>query len=162
MTVTSPGILDLGGFDNTMASIAASTGTITDSSAPGSGGILRVNSAAITIAGLITGSVGIQYANNNGTNAFGSNTANNYTGGTYLGTGGSTANSARYQLGTAIVGNGVGVGLTSGIFGIGAINVGRTTTDAGQIYANSTGTINNPITYNSVTGAGCRWRRACR
>jgi len=152
LTVTTPGVLDLGGFNNTIASLAASTGTITDGSPAGSGGILQITGSTTTaIAATVTGSVGFQYQNGNGSNALFSNTSNTYSGGTYLGLGTSLA---RYiPAASTTVGNGAGVSLTAGIFGTGPIYLGRTTSDQGQIYlSNANVTINNPITYNSVLG----------
>jgi len=153
LTVTSPGTFDLAGNNITIATLAASTGTITDSSSAGSGGLLKVNTSITTaITGLVSGSVAVQYSNGNGSNAFSSNAANTYSGGTYLGMGNTTAASARYGASSVTIGNGVGGALTSGIFGTGPIFIGKTTTDAGQIYVSGASTINNPVTYNSVLG----------
>ena len=152
-SVATGATLDLGGFSNTIKSLSTATGTITDSSSPGSGGTLRISTAlAATTSQLFTGSLGLQIYGA-GTVHVLNNSANTFSGGTILGNG-SGSTQTREILNGVTVGAGTPGALTGGIYGKGAITIGAVTTDLSQIMFQNPNpcTINNAIVVNSALG----------
>jgi hypothetical protein len=154
MNISTGATLDLGGFNNSISSLATATGTITDSSIAGSGGILRILTAmpAATTAQLLTGSVGLQIFGGNTTTSILTNTANTYSGGTIVGNGSGTISTRLFA--TGIIGSGSPGAVTNGIYGKGTITIGAVTTDRSQFYFVGAATINNNIIVNSANGTG--------
>ena len=149
-SVAAGATLDLGGFNNTISSLSTTaTGTITDSSAPGSGGTLRITSMGSTPQSF-TGSLGLQLVAISQNVAL-TATGNTFSGGTTFGIGSGGANT-RFLLGNTTIGSGTPGALTSGYFGIGAITLGVNATDRPQIMFQSASTINNAIVVNSALG----------
>jgi fibronectin-binding autotransporter adhesin len=152
-SVAASATLDLGGFNNTIKSLATDTGTITDSSGAGLGGTLKI--ATVMPAGpsaqFFTGSMGLQLFGGNTVNTILSNTANNYSGGTILGNG-SGSTSTRILLGAGTLGAGAPGAVTSGLFGTGPITIGAAATDKSQLYFSGAITINNAIVVNTEAG----------
>jgi autotransporter-associated beta strand protein len=154
ISVASGATLDLGGFNYTMASsgLSAIAGTVTDSSAPGSGGRLIISTALPGVATpqLFTGSLGLQIFGGGNTAILG-NANSTYSGGTIFGANSTTA--TRF-LGSGTIGTGTPGALTSGIFGTGTITMGLATTDKAQFYASGALTINNALIVNTNIGDG--------
>ena len=152
-SVAASATLDLGGFNNTIKSLATDTGTITDSSGAGLGGTLRIATAmpAGPSAQLFTGSLGLQFYGGNTGNTILSNTANTYSGGTILGNG-SGSTGTRILLGAGTLGAGSPGAVTSGLFGTGPITIGAAATDKSQLYFSGAITINNAIVVNTEAG----------
>jgi fibronectin-binding autotransporter adhesin len=158
VSVAAGATLDLGGFNNTIKSLSTATGTITDSSGAGSGGILKIATAmpASLSSQSFTGSMGLQFFGGSTANTILSNTANTYSGGTILGNG-SGNTGTRLLLGGGTLGAGSPGAVTSGIFGTGAITIGAATTDRSQLYFSGGLTINNAIVVNSTLGDGTQF-----
>jgi len=152
MSVAAGATLDLGGFNNTISSLSTATGTITDSSSAGSGGILKIATAmpGTASAQLFTGSLGLQFYGGGTVNTVLTNTANTYSGGTILGLG--SGSTVTRILTASNIGSGTGGNVTSGIFGTGAITIGASATDNSQLYLFNGVTINNNIVVNTSRG----------
>lgn len=154
VSIATGATIDLGGFNNTISSLSTSTGTITDSSSAGNGGILKIATAmpSATTPQLLTGSVGLQIFGGNTLTSILTNTANTYSGGTIVGNGSGTIVTRLFAAG--IIGSGSPSVVTNGIYGTGTITIGAATTDRSQFYFVNTTTINNNIIVNSATGTG--------
>jgi autotransporter-associated beta strand protein len=155
LSVSSGATVDLSGFNNTIVRLSTNDnpGTITDSSAPGSGGILRIATSmpGTLNSNVFTGSLGLQLFGGNTVNTLLSTTTNTYSGGTIFGNGtGST--STRVLLGGGTLGAGAPGAITSGLFGTGPITMGVSTTDQVQLYFGSALTVNYDIVVNSARG----------
>ena len=152
-TVVAGATLDLGGFNNTISRLSTNNngGVITDSSAPGSGGTLRIATAmpATLNSNVFTGSLGLQFYGGSGNTILG-NTSNTYSGGTTLGIGTGTTLTRPFISGT--IGAGAPGAVTSGYFGKGPITFGASATDRAQFYFTGAATINNAIVVNSSQG----------
>ena len=150
-SVAAGAILDLGGFNNTIKSLATATGTITNSAGNAT---LKISTAmAAATAQLFTGSMGVQFFGQNNAGTILTNSANTYSGGTILGIGTGIA-VTRVNLSGSTIGAGSPGTLTSGVFGTGAITIGAAATDFSQIFFGSpASTINNAIVVNTAQGA---------
>ena len=153
-SVAAGATLDLGGYNNTIKSLGVdtATSTITDSSATGSGGTLKVSTAlgGTACAQLFTGSLGLQIFGGGNTSILG-NANSTYSGGTLYGANGST--STRW-LSSGVIGTLTSGTVSKGIFGIGPITIGSATTDKAQFYFTGATTINNAIVMNTAFGDG--------
>ena len=147
-TVGSGAVLDLVGFNNTISNLStASAGTITDSSAAGSGGTLKVSTALSgTLTNLFTGSLGLNFVGN----SILGNANNTYSGGTIYG---ASATASRW-IGSGTIGTMTAGNVTRGILGTGAITFGLAATDKAQFYTGGATTINNAIVVNTAAGDG--------
>jgi fibronectin-binding autotransporter adhesin len=148
-SVAAGATLDLGGFNNTISSLSTATGTITDSSAAGSGGTLKITTMAQT-AQLFTGSLALQWNAGQINSTILTDTANTFSGG--ITAGGSTGINNRFLLSGGTIGSGTPGALTSGVWGTGAVTLGTATTEYSQIMFNGGTTINNAIVVNSALG----------
>ena len=163
-SVAAGAMLDLGGFNSTITRLSTNNngGTITDSSAPGGGGILRI---AATMPGTLnsnvfTGSMGLQVFGGNTVNTILNTTTNTYSGGTILGD--SAITLTRVLLNGGTLGAGAPGALTSGLFGTGAITIGTATNHLSQLYFALPITVNYNIMVNSAQGLGSTERGAFR
>jgi len=155
LNVSSGASVDLSGFNNTIARLSTNDnpGTITDSSSPGSGGMLRIATSmpGVLNSNVFTGSLGLQLFGGNTVNTLLSTTTNTYSGGTVFGNGtGSTL--TRVLLGGGTLGAGAPGAITSGLFGKGPITMGVSTTDLVQLYFGSALTVNYDFVVNSALG----------
>ena len=149
VSVAAGATLDLGGFNNSIKSLSTATGTITDSSAAGSGGTLKITTMAAT-AQLFTGSLGLQWNANQINSTILTSSANTYSGGTTVG--GSAGFNNRFFLGSTTIGSGTPGALTSGVWGTGAVTLGTATNEWSQILFTGAATINNALVVNSALG----------
>jgi len=153
-SVAAGATLDLGGFNNTIKSLGVdtATSTLTDSSAPGSGGTLTVSTAlgSTACAQLFTGSLGLKVFGGGNSTILG-NADSTHSGGTVFGNSGSTG--TRF-LGSGTIGTGSPGAVTKGYFGTGTITLGSAPTDKSQIYCSGATTINNAIVVNTALGDG--------
>jgi fibronectin-binding autotransporter adhesin len=151
-TVASGATLDLGGYNNTILDLttnaATATSIITDSSAPGSGGTLKIatslgNNAR---AHLFTGSLGLDIYGGAAV-AHLSNTNSTYSGGTIFG----ASTDATRWLGSGLIGTGTGGNVTKGSFGTGTITIGTATNHQSTFYFAGATTINNNTIVNTAS-----------
>lgn len=149
-SVAAGAVMDLGGFNNTIKSLTASGGTITNSTGSATLRVADALSSTLT-TNLFTGGLGLQIYGGGSINAILGNASNNYTGGTILGNGSGVATTRWFGSGT--VGSGSPGAVTNGIFGTGAITIGAAITDRSQLYFAAATTINNDIVVNSAAGA---------
>ena len=147
-TVGSGAALDLAGFNNTILSLSnASAGTITDSSAAGSGATLKVSTALSgTLTNLFTGSLGLNFVGNN----ILGNANNTYSGGTIYG----ASSAGSRWIGSGTIGTMAAGVVTNGILGTGAITFGLAATDKAQFYLTGDTVINNSVVVNTALGDG--------
>ena len=154
VSIATGATVDLGGFNNTISSLSTSTGTITDSSSAGNGGILKIATTmpSATTPQLLTGSVGLQIFGGNTVSSILTNTSSTYSGGTIFGNGSGTTSTRLLVSGT--IGSGSAGAVTNGIYGTGTITLGAAITDRSQIYFAAATTVNNNIIINSAAGQG--------
>ena len=147
-TVGSGAALDLAGFNNTISNLSnASAGTITDSSAAGSGATLKVSTALSgTLTNLFTGSLGLNFVGNN----ILGNANNTYSGGTIYG----ASSAGSRWIGSGTIGTMAAGVVTNGILGTGAITFGLAATDKAQFYLTGDTVINNSVVVNTALGDG--------
>ena len=154
VSIATGATVDLGGFNNTISSLSTSTGTITDSSSAGNGGILKIATAMPSSPPppRLTGSVGLQIFGGSTFSSILTNTFSTYSGGTIFGNGSGTTSTRLLVSGT--IGSGSAGAVTNGIYGTGTITFGAAITDRSQIYFAAATTVNNNIIINSAAGQG--------
>ena len=140
--------LDLGGFTNTIKSLAADTASSIITNSTGAAMLKITTILGSAAQQLFTGSLGLQVYG--GGNVFG-NSNNTYSGGTIIGNG---LGGATRWLGSGTIGIGSPGALTKGYFGTGPITIGAATSDQSQFYFSGGATINNAIVVNSKAGDG--------